>query len=67
MDSTSFFFTNFPEDVKVSELWHKFARFGRVGDVYIPSKLDKQGRSFGFVKYREVRDAEELLDLISGI
>jgi hypothetical protein len=44
-----------------------FARFGRVGKVYIPTKLDKQGRRFGFVKYRDVKDAREQLDRISAI
>jgi hypothetical protein len=65
--ATSFFFTNFSEEIKVVDLWPKFSRFGRVGEVYIPNKLDKQGRRFGFVKYRDVKDARELLDRISAI
>jgi hypothetical protein len=65
--ATSFFFTNFPEDIKSVDLWPKFAHFGRVGEVYIPKKLDKQGRRFGFVKYRDVKDAKEQLRLISNI
>jgi RNA recognition motif-containing protein len=65
--ATSFFFTNFPEEVKAVDLWPKFARFGRVGEVYIPDKRDKQGRRFGFVKYRDVSDAREQLDLVSNI
>jgi hypothetical protein len=65
--ATSFFITNFPDDVKAADLWPKFARFGRVGEVYIPDKVDKQGRRFGFVKYRDIRDAREQLDLISNI
>ncbi|KAK2449805.1 zinc finger CCCH domain-containing protein [Trifolium repens] len=65
--ATSFFITNFPEDVNAADLWPKFARFGRVGEVYIPDRLDKQGRRFGFVKYRDIRDAREQLDLISNI
>jgi hypothetical protein len=66
-EATSFFFTNFPEDVKEVDLWGRFARFGRVGEVYIPKKLDKQGRRFGFVKYRNVGDAERFLSTISDI
>jgi hypothetical protein len=65
--ATSFFFTNFPEDVKAVDLWPKFARFGRVGEVFIPDKLDRQGRRFGFVKYRDMRNAREQLDLVSNI
>ncbi|MCH93535.1 RNA recognition motif, partial [Trifolium medium] len=36
------------------------ARYGRVGDVYIPKKVDKWGRHFGFVKFREVKEIGEL-------
>jgi hypothetical protein len=66
-ETTSFFFTNFPEEVKAMELWAKFARFGRVGEVYIPNKLDRQGRRFGFVQFREVRDKGELLSRLGDI
>jgi RNA recognition motif-containing protein len=66
-EATSIFFTNFPCDIKAVDLWPKFARFGRVWEVYIPDKLDKQGRRFGFVKYRDVRDAREQLNLVSNI
>jgi hypothetical protein len=66
-ETTSFFFTNFPADAKAMDLWAKFARFGRVGEVYIPNKLDKQGRRFGFVKFREVRNEAELLSRLGDI
>jgi RNA recognition motif-containing protein len=58
--SISFFVTNFPTEVASENLWETFARFGRVGDVYIPNKVDKWGRRFGFVKFMEVRDEEAL-------
>ncbi|MCH90542.1 endonuclease/exonuclease/phosphatase family protein, partial [Trifolium medium] len=38
-----------------------FAKFGRVGEVYLPNKVDKWGRRFGFVKYKEVNNLEELI------
>jgi RNA recognition motif-containing protein len=59
-ETTSFFFTNLPEETPVMELWKVFARYGRVGEVYLPMKLDKLGRKFGFVKYKEVKEVEEL-------
>ncbi|WJX64337.1 hypothetical protein P8452_49133 [Trifolium repens] len=65
--ATSFFFTNFPVEVTAADLWPKFGRFGRVGEVYIPDRLDKQGRRFGFVKYRDVRDPKEQLGLLVDI
>jgi hypothetical protein len=65
-DILSYFFTNFSGEVTVMDLWEEFGRFGRVGEVYIPKKLDKQGRRFGFVKFR-VRDAGELLARLEDI
>ncbi|MCI19946.1 endonuclease/exonuclease/phosphatase family protein, partial [Trifolium medium] len=58
--STSFFVTNFPEDLGWGDLWKLFARYGSVIDVFIPKKVDKWGRKFAFVKFKEVRDLEEL-------
>ncbi|MCH80358.1 RNA recognition motif [Trifolium medium] len=59
-EATSFFFTNFSEEALAGDLWKKFARFGRVGEVYIPQKLTKWGCRFGFVKYKEVKNVVEL-------
>jgi hypothetical protein len=66
-EATTFYFTNFPEDVKAIDLWPRFGRFARVGEVYIPNKVDKQGNRFGFVKFREVNDAVDLLRRVSNI
>jgi RNA recognition motif-containing protein len=60
MISTSFFFTNFPEEVGWGDLWKLFATYGRVCNVFIPKKMDKWGRKFGFVKFKEVLDVEAL-------
>ncbi|MCH80387.1 endonuclease/exonuclease/phosphatase family protein [Trifolium medium] len=59
-EATSFFFTNFPEESLAVDLWKLFAKFGRVGEVFIPKKLDKRGCRFGFVKFMEVKNVEEL-------
>jgi RNA recognition motif-containing protein len=56
-----------PDEVTAVDLWPRFSRFGRVGEVYIPNKVDKQGKRFGFVKFREVRDEVELLRMLSNI
>lgn len=55
-DTISFFFTDFPEEVESMKLWKLFARFGHVGEVYIPNKVDRWGRKFGFVKFKGVSD-----------
>ncbi|WJX76281.1 hypothetical protein P8452_59720 [Trifolium repens] len=58
--STSFFFTNFPEELVWGDLWKLFSKYGSVCDVFIPKKVDKWGRKFGFVKFKEVLDVEAL-------
>jgi hypothetical protein len=60
MISTSFFFTNFPEEVGWGDLWKLFAKYGSVCDVFILKKVDKWGRKFGFVKFKEVKEVEAL-------
>jgi RNA recognition motif-containing protein len=59
-ETTSFFFTNIPEETQVTELWSLFAKQGRVREVYIPNKRDKRGNRFGFVKFKEVKNVEAL-------
>ncbi|WJX34865.1 hypothetical protein P8452_22933 [Trifolium repens] len=66
-ETTSFFFTNYPAETQVMDLWKLFAKYGRVGEVYIPKKLDKQGNKFGFVKYKEVNNVEELSDRLADV
>lgn len=64
--TTSFFFTNFSEEIQTVELWKFFARFGHVGEVFIPMKLDRWGRKFGFVKFKGVANAEVLERKMAG-
>lgn len=37
-----------------------FEGFGQVEEVFVPLKLDKWGRKFGFVKFWEVEDLDDL-------
>jgi hypothetical protein len=65
--STSFYITNFPDEAKTVDLWKLFARFDRIGEVYIPNKHDKWGKRFGFVKFKEVRDLGRLEERLSDV
>jgi hypothetical protein len=65
--TTPFFFTNFPDSTTTGELWKIFLQYGRVGEVYIPKKLDRRGRRFGFVKFKEVTDEEELSERLCDV
>ncbi|MCI10468.1 RNA recognition motif, partial [Trifolium medium] len=65
--TTSFFVTNFPQDATADDLWRLFLEYGRVAEVYIPKKLDKRGRRFTFVKFKEVKEVEELSDCLRDV
>ncbi|GKV26106.1 hypothetical protein SLEP1_g35459 [Rubroshorea leprosula] len=58
--ATPYFFTNFPEDWSYAEMWKTFCKFGRVFDIYSPSRRSKKGRRFGFVRFLDVKDNKEL-------
>jgi len=55
-----FIFKNFPVNATKEDLRRLFVNFGKVEEVFIPYKLDKWGRRFGFVKFKEVADEEDL-------
>jgi hypothetical protein len=42
-------------------------KYGRVGEVYIPKKLDKRGHLFGFVKFKEVKEVEVLSESLRDV
>jgi RNA recognition motif-containing protein len=65
--SISFFVTNFPDDCHSADLWKLFASYGRLGDVYIPNKVDKWGKRFAFVKFRDEIDAVELGERLEDV
>jgi hypothetical protein len=62
--TTSYFITNFPPEITASDLWKLFSRYWRVGEVYIPDKLDKAGKRFGFARFEDVKDRQLLLKKI---
>ncbi|GKU95921.1 hypothetical protein SLEP1_g9218 [Rubroshorea leprosula] len=56
----TFFFSNFPDDWRSGEMWEAFIKCGRVIDVYVAKKKDKWGRSFGFVRFLEVKNSRDM-------
>ena len=59
-NTVSFFFACFPEKANNSDMKRLFGGCGHVEEVFDPQKLDRWGRKFGFVKFREVGDLEDL-------
>ncbi|GKV46811.1 hypothetical protein SLEP1_g53774 [Rubroshorea leprosula] len=58
--ATPYFFTNFPEEWSYVEMWMTFRKFGRVLDIYSPSRRSKKGHRFGFVRFLDVKNIKEL-------
>ncbi|GKV15204.1 hypothetical protein SLEP1_g26006 [Rubroshorea leprosula] len=58
--STSFFFYNFPEEMEAKFLWNSFQMHGKVVDVYLPSKRDRRGKRYGFVRLTGVKDVIQM-------
>ncbi|MCI41848.1 hypothetical protein A2U01_0063082, partial [Trifolium medium] len=43
------------------------ARYGSLGDVYIPNKVDKWGKKFAFVKFKGVKEVDELVTRLEDV
>lgn len=56
----SFYFTNFPPSYGIEALWGLFMKWGKVVDVFVPGKRNKEGKAFGFVRFKDVWYPNEL-------
>jgi len=59
-EGTSFFFSNFPFDLRESDLWKIFRRWGRVSDLFISNRLNIKKQRFRFVRFQGVQNIREL-------
>ncbi|KAK6645947.1 hypothetical protein PHAVU_L001950, partial [Phaseolus vulgaris] len=64
---TPFFFSNFPFDLKESDLWKIFRRWRRVSDVFISKRLNIKTQRFGFVRFLGVQNVRELENHLNTI
>ncbi|XP_058764805.1 uncharacterized protein LOC131638270 [Vicia villosa] len=53
---TTCYVNNLPDGVTRNEVERKFARWGKVTDVYIARKRNRSGRIFGFVRYAGIKN-----------
>lgn len=58
--TVSYYVTNFLEDWHAEALWKMFCRWGFVIDLYIPLKKNREGKRFGFVRFKNVQDPRVL-------
>ncbi|KAL8475070.1 hypothetical protein ACS0TY_031478 [Phlomoides rotata] len=54
------FFTNFPTDCSTKALSEKFNKIDLARDIFVPNRLDKKGKAFGFVRFRGNTNRERL-------
>nr|GEU91829.1 RNA-directed DNA polymerase, eukaryota, reverse transcriptase zinc-binding domain protein [Tanacetum cinerariifolium] len=59
--STSIYFTNFPETCSAKDLFNTCKQYGHVVDAFIPSKISKAGKRFGFVRFINFFNVERLV------
>ncbi|CAL0325059.1 unnamed protein product [Lupinus luteus] len=62
-----FYISNFPDDFGQHDLWRLFKRWGRVRDVYIPSKRNKHDRRFAFLRFDKVKDEENFAKILDEV
>lgn len=60
MEVTSFFITEFGDNWKARDLLFEMKELGEVIEVVIPSKMDRRGRMYGFVRFANVEDENML-------
>ncbi|KAJ0771109.1 putative RNA recognition motif domain, nucleotide-binding alpha-beta plait domain superfamily [Helianthus annuus] len=64
---TKLFVTNLPEICSRKEVSEVFDHLGEVAGVYLAQKRDKNGKNFGFISFRNVKDRKELLENCKGL
>ncbi|KAJ4822701.1 hypothetical protein Tsubulata_044696 [Turnera subulata] len=64
---TSTYVENLPDRWIPTDIHLVLSKFGEVIDVYLPVKRAKNGKRFGFVRFKGCHDAKRLLESISSV
>ena len=59
-DVTSFYFTRFPKDTTEKDLWYHLKQVGDVRENFISPKRNRNGRRYGFVRFKGVEDVHQM-------
>ncbi|KAL4387841.1 hypothetical protein GQ457_09G016630 [Hibiscus cannabinus] len=62
----SLFVENLPERLHWKGLWFAFARHGEVVNVYIARKKSRGGKRFGFVRMKNLEEADRVTQRLNG-
>lgn len=58
---------NFPGECSLPRLRTKFEEVGKVVDLFLPKKLDKAGKPFGFVRFADYYDEDDILRALNNV
>ncbi|CAI9266454.1 unnamed protein product [Lactuca saligna] len=67
LDETSFFVLNIPTGVTKEEFRKIFKPFGELTDIYFGGRKGKNGKYFGFIRFKGVRDVGSLEAGLNGM
>lgn len=59
--SFSLFVTNFPDHFSFRDLWRVCDEYGKVVDVFIPTRRSKSGNRYAFVRFIKIDDTDRLV------
>ena len=59
-DVSSFYFTRFPVDITEQDMWQSFRKWGDLREIFISKKKNRNGRRYGFARFKGVNDAHKL-------
>ena len=64
---SSFYFTRFLEDTTEEELWQHFKKAGDVREIFISRKRNRNGRRYGFARFKGGEDVNQLEKRLDNI
>lgn len=53
---SSFYFTRFSDNVTEKDLWYQFKKWDDVREIFISKQRNKDGRRYGFIRFKGVHD-----------
>lgn len=59
-DVSSFYFTRFPDNITEQDMWQSFRKWGDLREIFISKKRNRNGRRYGFARFKGVNDAHKL-------
>lgn len=65
--SKSLYVSNFPEDWKTLDLKESLEKVAPIVDVFIPSKRNKEGKRFAFVRFDQNVNMSDLIVTVKGL